>query len=169
MGDGAAGGTAEGVRLGDKVSRVETGLMSDVGAVAGRLAQAHRYAVITDSNVGPLYAKKIADQFDSGAVETLTIPAGESNKTRETWARLTDEMLAKGFGRDAAVIALGGGVVGDVAGFVAATFMRGIPVMQVPPTLLAMTASSTGREQAGATPPGTDTRGTFPHPARWVC
>jgi 3-dehydroquinate synthase len=129
------------------------------------LAPAHRYALITDSNVGPLYAKNVAAQLDSGAIDILTIPAGESNKTREVWARLTDEMLAKGFSRDAAVIALGGGVVGDLAGFVAATFMRGIPVIQVPTTLLAMIDASIGGKTAVDTPAGKNLVGAFHAPA----
>ena len=94
------------------------------------MAPAHRYALITDSNVGVLYGQKVRAQFEKRRVEVLTIPHGESNKTRETWARLTDQMLAKGYGRDSTVIALGGGVVGDLAGFVAATFMRGIQATQ---------------------------------------
>jgi len=129
------------------------------------LAPAHRYALITDSNVGKLYAKEVASQFDSGTIAVLTIPAGESNKTRETWARLTDEMLAKGYGRDAAVIALGGGVVGDLAGFVAATFMRGIPVIQIPTTLLAMIDASIGGKTAVDTIAGKNLVGVFHAPA----
>ena len=93
------------------------------------------------------------------------MPAGESNKTRETWASLTDEMLAKGYGRDSAVIALGGGVVGDVAGFVAATFMRGIPVVQVPTTLVAMIDASIGGKTAVDTPAGKNLVGAFHPPA----
>ncbi len=97
-------------------------------------------------------------------MDILTIPAGESNKTREVWARLTDEMLAKGYGRDAAVIALGGGVVGDLAGFVAATFMRGIPIIQVPTTLLAMIDASIGGKTAVDTPAGKNLVGAFHSP-----
>ena len=139
--------------------------MSELGVVARELAPAHRYALITDSNVGPLYAKNIAAQLESDATDILTIPAGESNKTREAWARLTDEMLAKGYGRDAAVIALGGGVVGDLAGFVAATFMRGIPVIQMPTTLLAMIDASIGGKTAVDTPAGKNLVGAFHSPA----
>jgi 3-dehydroquinate synthase len=145
--------------------RVAPGLLSDFGVVARALAPAHRYALITDSNVGPLYAKKVAAQLDSEAMDILTIPAGESNKTREVWARLTDEMLAKGYGRDAAVVALGGGVVGDLGGFVAATFMRGIPVIQVPTTLLAMIDASIGGKTAVDTPGGKNLVGAFHSPA----
>lgn len=95
----------------------------------------------------------------------LTIPAGESNKTRESWARLTDQMLAKRYGRDSAVIALGGGVVGDLAGFVAATFMRGIPVVQIPTTLVAMVDASIGGKTAVDTPAGKNLVGAFHPPA----
>ena len=139
--------------------------MAEVGALTRQLAPAHRYALITDSNVGKLYAKEIAAQFDSGAMDILMIPAGETNKTRETWGRLTDEMLAKGYGRDSAVIALGGGVVGDLAGFVAATFMRGIPVVQIPTTLLAMIDASIGGKTAVDTPAGKNLVGAFHSPA----
>src|SRR5207237_6989442 len=95
-----------------------------------------RYALITDSNVGPRYAETVLAGMGKDRSDLLIVPAGESNKTRDTWARLTDQMLAKGYGRDSAVIALGGGVVGDLEGFVAATFMRSILVVLVSNTLL---------------------------------
>ena len=104
-------------------------------------------------------------QFEPGSADTFTIPAGESNKTRETWARLTDQMLAKRYGRDSAVIALGGGVVGDLGGFVAATFMRGVPVVQVPTTLVAMVDASIGGKTAVDTPAGKNLVGIFHPPA----
>ena len=107
----------------------------------------------------------VGDQLEKGSVEVLTIPAGESNKTRESWARLTDQMLAKRYGRDSAVIALGGGVVGDLAGFVAATYMRGIPVVQVPTTLVAMVDASIGGKTAVDTPAGKNLVGIFHPPA----
>src|SRR6202049_474657 len=74
-------------------------------------------------------------------------------------------MLAKGYGRDSAIIALGGGVVGDLAGFVAATFMRGIPIIQVPTTLLAMIDASIGGKTAVDTPAGKNLVGAFHAPA----
>ncbi len=143
--------------------RVAPGLLTQASAIARELAPAHRYAIITDSNVGPLYAKKVRDQLEKDSADILTIPAGESNKTRESWARLTDQMLAKRYGRDSAVIALGGGVVGDLAGFVAATFMRGIPVVQIPTTLVAMVDASIGGKTAVDTPAGKNLVGAF-HP-----
>ena len=136
-----------------------------MGATIIELVPAHRYALITDSTIRPLYAGKVQSQFQSGTIDVLTIPAGESNKTRETWSRLTDEMLAKGYGRDSAVIALGGGVVGDLAGFVAATFMRGIPFVQVPTTLVAMVDASIGGKTAVDTPAGKNLVGAFHPPA----
>ena len=76
--------------------------------------------------------------------ETITFAAGERSKTRDSWARLTDKLMERGFGRDSGMIALGGGVTGDLAGFVAATYMRGVPYLQVPTTLLAMLDASVG-------------------------
>ena len=78
----------------------------------------------------------------SGA--TLQVSPGEASKTRESWARLSDELLEKGFGRDTGLISLGGGMVGDLTGFVAATYMRGVPYALAPTTLLAMVDASVG-------------------------
>jgi 3-dehydroquinate synthase len=153
------------IELGGSSIRIAAGLLSEIGAATRQLAPAHKYAIITDSSVGPLYAQTVRDQFDSGAVEVLSIAAGESNKTRESWARLTDDLLARGFGRDSTIIALGGGVVGDLAGFVAATYMRGIPVVQVPTTLLAMIDASIGGKTAVDTPAGKNLVGIFHPPA----
>jgi 3-dehydroquinate synthase len=153
------------IRLGATSIRIAPGLLSQAAAIAREVAPAHRYALITDSNVAPIYAESVLSQFEKGALEVLVVPAGESSKTRETWARLTDEMLAKRYGRDSAVIALGGGVIGDLAGFVAATFMRGIPVVQIPTTLVAMVDASIGGKTAVDTPAGKNLVGIFHPPA----
>lgn len=145
--------------------RIEPGLLARAGAIAREIAPAHRYAVITDSNVGPLYGERLASQFEPHTIDILTIPAGETSKTREMWATLTDRMLISGFGRDSVVVALGGGVVGDLAGFVAATFMRGIPIVQIPTTLLAMIDASIGGKTGIDTPAGKNLVGAFHHPA----
>lgn len=95
----------------------------------------------------------------------LSFPAGEASKTRETWVRLSDELLAAGFDRQTALVALGGGVVGDLAGFVAATFLRGIPYAQVPTTVLAMVDASVGGKVGVDTPLGKNLIGAFHPPA----
>jgi 3-dehydroquinate synthase len=154
--------------LGASSIRVAPGLISHVAAIAKEVCAAHRYAVITDSNVGPIYARQIKKGFSRDKVDVLTISAGESNKTRDTWGSLTDQMLVRGFGRDSAVIALGGGVVGDLAGFVAATFMRGVPVVQVPTSLMAMVDAAIGGKTAVDTPAGKNLVGVFHAPAAIV-
>ncbi len=144
------------------------GAVDAVGGVVRVAARAHRYAIVTDGNVGPLYGERVRAAMAGMACSLFTIPAGEEHKTRETWAHVTDQMLAAGFGRDSAVIALGGGVVGDLAGFVAATFMRGIPFVQVPTSLLAMVDASIGGKTAVDTPAGKNLVGAFHQPAAVV-
>jgi len=95
------------------------------------------------------------------------VPAGEAYKTREQWAALTDALLEIGFGRDGGVLAVGGGVVGDLAGFVAASFMRGVPVVQMPTSLLAMIDASVGGKTGVDTRHGKNLVGAF-HPPRAV-
>jgi 3-dehydroquinate synthase len=130
-------------------------------------APAYRYVLITDETVGALYAARAVASFGDTRVEVMTIPPGESMKTRETWATLTDQMLAARYGRDTTVVALGGGVIGDLAGFVAATYMRGVPVVQVPTTLLAMIDAAIGGKTGVDTGAGKNLVGAF-HPPRAV-
>lgn len=140
--------------------------------VADHLAQAapavHRWAVVSDTNVGPLHGTTVSRALAEAGLdgELFLTPAGESEKTRRRWAGLTDQLLARGFGRDAGVVAVGGGVVGDLAGFVAATYMRGIPVVQVPTSLLAMIDASVGGKTGVDTPAGKNLVGAFHPPAR---
>ncbi len=145
--------------------RVESGSLARLGEFAREAAPAHRYAIISDSNVAPLYGRAAAESLGIAESEILVIPAGESNKTRATWACATDELITRGFGRDSAIISLGGGVVGDVAGFVAATYMRGIPIVHVPTSLLAMIDASVGGKAGVDTPAGKNLVGAFHQPA----
>lgn len=135
-----------------------------LGDIVRSVAPAHRYAVITDSNVGPSYARRVRDALRSSD-DAFVVPAGEAQKTRDTWSRLTDDMLRAGYGRDTTVIALGGGVIGDLAGFVAATYMRGVPFIQVPTSLLAMIDASVGGKTGVDTPAGKNLVGAFHQPA----
>jgi 3-dehydroquinate synthase len=123
-----------------------------------------RVAMIADADVHALLQ---AGRFGRGAWEgtALTFRPGESSKTREQWARLTDALLAQGFGRDSGIVALGGGVAGDLAGFVAATYMRGVPCVQVPTSLLAMLDASVGGKTGVDTPEGKNLIGAFHPPA----
>jgi 3-dehydroquinate synthase len=144
---------------------IARGALAEVGRIAATTARAHRYAIIADATVAPLYAARVRSSPGEGRTKLYTVPAGESHKTRATWTSLTDSMLSDGFGRDAAVIALGGGVVGDLAGFVAATYMRGIAFIQLPTTLLAMIDASIGGKTGVDTAFGKNLVGAFHHPA----
>lgn len=116
-------------------------------------------AVITDDNVGPLYADEIAD-----AACVITLPPGEQHKTLAMIQRIYDELLAAGIDRQGTVVALGGGVVGDMAGFAAATYMRGIDFVQCPTTLLAMVDASVGGKTGVDLPQGKNLVGAFKQP-----
>jgi 3-dehydroquinate synthase len=153
------------IALPDYEVRVEPGVLDDPGAAIRAAAAAHRYTIITDGNVGPLYAERVARSLGGAGVIELRPPAGEASKTRQQWIALTDRMLDAGCGRDTTVIALGGGVIGDLAGFVAATFMRGVPVVQIPTSLLAMVDASIGGKTGVDTPAGKNLVGAFHQPA----
>ena len=143
------------------------GLLANAASVCLRAAPATRYAIIADSGVAKLYGRALLSSFgEAGAgADLYDFPAGEGSKSREQWASLSDRMLQDGVGRDAAVVALGGGVTGDLAGFVAATYMRGIPLVQVPTTLLAMLDSSVGGKTGVDTSWGKNLIGAFHHPS----
>jgi len=152
------------VPLGSYRITIGAGVVGNLGALVRERAPAHRYALITDDVVAPLWLERALASFAERPTVHV-VPAGEQHKSRETWAALTDELLAAGHGRDSAVVALGGGVVGDLAGFVAATFMRGIPFVQVPTTLLAMIDASIGGKTGVDTPAGKNLVGAFHQPA----
>ncbi len=124
------------------------------------------FAIITDSVVGPLYAEQLAEILHSlGFVAKIfTFPSGEKFKTRETKELLEDQMLESGFGSDSCVIALGGGVVSDVAGFLASTYSRGIPWIIIPTSLLSMVDASIGGKCGVNTPFGKNLVGSVYHP-----
>jgi 3-dehydroquinate synthase len=144
---------------------VAAGNLDRLGDIVREVAPAHRYAIVTDENVGAVYGARVLDALGADRASVFTVPAGESHKTRENWARVTDQLFAARFGRDSAIVALGGGVIGDLAGFVAATFMRGIPFVQVPTTLLALIDASVGGKTGVDTPAGKNLVGAFHQPA----
>jgi len=173
MSGGAASGSARisiGVPSGSHAGyevRVEPGSFAELPERCREFAPAHRYAVIADSQVHRLYGRPAVEALRSAGLdaESAVFPSGEWNKTRETWAELTDALLESGFGRDSAIVALGGGVTSDLAGFVAATYMRGVPVVQVPTTLLAMLDASVGGKTGVDSSNAKNAVGSFHHPA----
>lgn len=147
---------------------VQQGVVGELGIIVESAAPAHRYAVISDTRVATHHAARVLAQLPAERTRLFTIPPGEHEKTRTRWAELTDALLEWGAGRDTTVIALGGGVVGDLAGFVAATYMRGIPVVQVPTTVLAMVDASVGGKTAIDTTFGKNLVGAFHNPSAVV-
>jgi len=141
------------------------GMLDSCGEHIRSALPGRRLAIISDETVAALYATRAAAACAPSPVAILTIPPGEASKTRATWSRITDDLLDAGFGRDSAIIALGGGVVGDLAGFVAATYMRGIPFVQMPTSLLAMIDAAIGGKTGVDTRAGKNLVGAFHHPA----
>ena len=136
--------------------------------------RASTYVIITDTNIGPLYAIPFKENFERQLSKTgsdsrlllYEIAPGENSKSRATKAAVEDWLLSQGCTRDTVLIALGGGVIGDMIGFVAATYMRGVRFVQVPTTLLAMVDSSIGGKTAIDTPHGKNLIGSFWQPER---
>lgn len=131
---------------GDYPVRVGDGVRALLPETVAGAAPSGRCALISDEDVDRLWGREVAGSLAAGGIDVVaaTFPAGEAHKTRETWAALTDTLMKAGLGRDCCVVSLGGGVVGDVAGFVAATFLRGVPLIQLPTTTLAMIDASVG-------------------------
>lgn len=125
-----------------------------------------QYVIITDDNVQPLYADTLKKHLEKNhlSTELITIPNGELSKSREMAAEIQDRLFDLGCGRDTCILALGGGVITDLAGFVAATYCRGIPVIYLPTTLLAMVDAALGGKTGVNTPHGKNLIGVFAQP-----
>lgn len=136
---------------------IEIGALGRLSNFVTQWLPDRRIVVVTDRNV----ARVIGHDLKA---PVLVVPPGESSKTRRRWADLTDQLLDLGFGRDAGIVAIGGGVIGDLAGFVAATFERGVPYLQVPTSLLAMVDASVGSKTGLNTHHGKNLVGAFYHP-----
>lgn len=135
-----------------------------------RIARAPRLLVISDSNVAPLYLSAAKESLRAAGfrVSDITVPAGEASKSLAVAGEIWEAMAGLSLTRDCAVVALGGGVVGDLAGFTASAYMRGLPVVQVPTTLLAMVDSSVGGKTGVNLEAGKNLVGTFKQPS-YVC
>ena len=145
---------------------LEDKLLSDIrnGLVGG----ISKFAVVTDTNVKELYADNIINKLvDAGyKADLFVFEAGELSKTRKTKELVEDAMLEKGYRRDCCIIAVGGGVVTDLAGFVAGTFGRGVPFINYATTLLAAADASVGGKTAVDTPLATNLIGLFNQPKK---
>ena len=135
------------------------------------LPKASAALIVTNDTVGPLYAERLQAALAPlyKHVHTVALPDGESHKDWQTLNLIFDELLGKGADRKTVLFALGGGVVGDMTGFAAACYMRGVPFVQVPTTLLAQVDSSVGGKTAINHPIGKNMIGAFYQPQRVVC
>jgi 3-dehydroquinate synthase len=157
------------VDLGDRSYDVGIGdgSLSSVGSVLKSLGARGRVAVVSDSNVAPLYGGVVTECVAAAglAPRLFTVPAGEQSKSIERLKGLWDAFVAFDMDRSSSVVALGGGVVGDLAGFAAATYMRGIRYVQAPTTMLACVDSSVGGKTAVDLESGKNLVGAFHQPA----
>ena len=158
------------VPLGNRAYRVliGEGILPQLGRLANELGSelGKNCAVVTDSNVAPLYSEAVlASLREGGYVPTLiTVPAGEASKSLAVVERVCDEMIAAGLDRKAWVVALGGGVVGDLAGFVAAIYYRGVPFVQIPTTVISQVDSAVGGKTGVNAAHGKNLIGAFHQP-----
>src|SRR5882724_7418727 len=143
------------------------GLLQQIGNEIRRYVSRRTCGVISDSNVAPLFADSVIRNLTSAGFEPtlITIPAGEKSKTLERAGAICDQMIAAGLDRQSFLVGLGGGVIGDISGFVAAIYHRGIPHVQIPTTLLAMVDSSIGGKTGVDTRDGKNLIGVFHHPS----
>ena len=144
---------------------IGAGLLTRAELIADRLPK-KKVAIITNATVGPLYLAPLARALEARGVEVvpITLPDGEQHKNWETLNRIFDALLERRCERGTTLIALGGGVVGDLAGFAAAAFLRGVPYIQVPTTLLAQVDSAVGGKTAINHPLGKNMIGAFYQP-----
>ena len=161
------------VSLGDRSYdiKIGPGLMATLGKECARLALGKRCAIISDANVAPLFAKAAQTALSQHGFEPtlITVPAGETAKSLKTVQSCYDQLAANRLERKSFIVALGGGVVGDLAGFVAATYLRGIAFVQVPTTLLAQVDSSVGGKVGVNLKAGKNLVGAFYQPKLVLC
>ncbi len=161
-------GSATILALGDRSYPVTVSEQLPATLLRAQLRGATRVALLTDENVAPYHLAATVAALGM-PVEVLTIPAGEASKSFAMYERLCGELVARGLDRGATLVALGGGVVGDLAGFVAATLYRGIAVIQLPTTIVAMTDAAIGGKTAIDTPAGKNLVGAFWQPRLVAC
>jgi shikimate kinase/3-dehydroquinate synthase len=141
----------------------------EASLVASRLRGVTKVALITDANVAAHWRARAEQELHALRPITIVIPPGEAAKSFATYQELCDRLIDEGLDRGSAIVALGGGVVGDLAGFVAATLFRGIPIIQMPTTIVAMTDAAIGGKTAVDTRAGKNLVGAFHQPRLVAC
>jgi 3-dehydroquinate synthase len=158
------------VELGERSYSVHTGggLLERASKLLAEAGLTGRCAIITDSNVAPLYAERVVAAL-GGAPDVIEVPAGEASKSFATAEIVCRRLAQAGLDRKSFVIALGGGVVGDLAGFVASIFLRGIPYAQIPTTIVSQVDSAVGGKTGVNLPEGKNLVGAFHQPRVVLC
>ena len=142
---------------------IGAGLLS-AGPDLAQSTAAAQLLIITNEVVAPLYLERVEQAFSERQPKSLILPDGEQHKNLDSFARIIDELIDSGFHRDACILALGGGVIGDLSGFAAASYQRGIDFVQLPTTLLAQVDSSVGGKTAVNHPRAKNMIGAFHQP-----
>ncbi len=149
--------------------RIAEGSLSEIGTLIGEhtMFSGKKVALVTDSNVGPIYLKTVQEALETAGfqVTPIMVPAGEASKCIEQLDSVCRQMLQAGLDRKSLLVALGGGVIGDLAGFAASIFQRGIPCVQVPTTIVSQVDSSVGGKTGINTPEGKNLLGAFHQPS----
>lgn len=154
--------------LGDRSYPILIGTETWASETLSSLVEGRRALIVTNETVAPLYLNQLQESLAAGRCESLVLPDGERYKTMETLNQIFDSLLERRFDRSGLLIALGGGVVGDITGFAAACYQRGIDFVQIPTTLLSQVDSSVGGKTAVNHPRGKNMIGAFYQP-RAVC
>ena len=151
--------------------KIGPGLLTTLGEEARLLGKARKIAIVSETNVYPLYGKQAEDSLKAAGFEVVSFifPAGEESKCAATYLELLNFLAQNKLTRTDLIVALGGGVVGDLAGFAAATYLRGIRFIQIPTTLLAAVDSSVGGKTAIDLPAGKNLVGAFWQPSLVLC
>ena len=151
--------------------KIGAGLLNTIGAEAAALEKAKKICIVSETTVYPLYGKIVEESLRSAGFEILSFvfPAGEESKNAATYLELVNFLAVNHLTRTDLLVALGGGVVGDLTGFAAATFLRGIRFIQIPTTLLAAVDSSVGGKTAIDLPAGKNLCGAFCQPSLVLC
>lgn len=154
------------VNLGDNSYPIfiENGILSKTDSYISRIFKGKRIMVVSDDNVFPIYGKTVLNSLSDYECHTLILPHGEPTKSFQTLPKIYEAMLTAKISRSDLVIALGGGVIGDLTGFAASSFLRGVHLVQIPTSLLAQVDSSVGGKVAVDLPQGKNLVGAFFHP-----